>query len=305
MKFIVQSTAVWDSISFPGGGEAREAPGGAGFYALAGMKVWEDDVAIVTGVGADYLDRFGKWYQDNSITTAGLMVKDPHTPRTLVCYDGDGERVEKPFFGPAHYRSMEARPEEIGQFCGGCEGVYVFKNLDPAYWDGLLALKRKYGFAQMWEIAANVTVPENLSKIREIAEQADVFSINKTEAKSMFGAEDETELIRRFQQWQIPLVYLRLGSRGVCLIRGGSAVFVPSVPDAQVVDATGGGNSSSGGALIGYCRGCSLEEIGAMGNVSASFCIAQWGAPERFDAALRAEAERRLGKVLSLTAELD
>ena len=123
----------------------------------------------------------------------------------------------------------------------------------------------------MWEIAADAAEAGSCSRVREIAEQVDIFSINRTEALHLTQAHTPEEAVQALLRWQVPLIYLRLGSRGVCLLQNGRSVFVPSVPDLEVVDSTGGGNSSSGGALIGFCRGCSLEEIGAMGNVSSSF----------------------------------
>lgn len=303
MKYIVQSTAVWDRISLSGSSAAMEAPGGAGFYALAGMKVWEDDVGIVSGIGADYLPKFGDWYQENHLPTEGLLVKDPHSPQTLVQYAPDGERTERPVFGEAHYHSIEATPQELAPFCQDAAGVYVFKNLDPSYWEGLLPLKKKYGFHLMWEIAADAAVFENYGAVKKLAEQTSVFSINRTEALQLTQAASLEDAIAVFHGWDLPLIYLRLGSRGTCLLQKGRSVFVPSVPGLEVVDATGGGNSSTGGAFIGYCRGCSLEEIGAMGNVSASFCIEQWGAPTRLDYALRQKAQLRKEQVLAMCRE--
>lgn len=300
MKYIVQSTAVWDTISMPNDDRSFNAPGGAGFYALAGMKVWDDDVLIVTGTGADYLSTFGEWYAKNGLSTDGLLIKDQNTPRTMVRYDEMGERVEEPYFGADHYKKIEAVPEEIEAFCKDCTGMYVFKNLDPVYWQGLLELKKKYQFSILWEIAADVTTPENLAEIRKIAEQTEMFSTNLTEARNMFSVWELSELIEKFNEWKIPLVYLRMGSKGVCIIQNGEAVIVPSVPNARVVDATGGGNSSTGGAFIGFCRGYSPAEIGAMGNVSASFCIEQWGAPDCFDEKLHEEADIRKNAVISL-----
>lgn len=303
MKYIVQSTAVWDIISLPHSKNAMEAPGGAGFYALTGMKIWEDDVGIVSGIGADYLPKFGSWYQENGLPTSGMFVKDPHSPQTLVQYFPDGERTEKPVFGEHHYQNIEAVPEEIAPFCKDAAGVYVFKNLSPSYWEGFLPLKRKYGFQLMWEIAADAALPENVAQVKKLAEQASVFSINRTEAMQLTSAASVSDAIEVLKRWEIPLIYLRLGSKGTCLIQEGRTLFVPSVPDLNVVDSTGGGNSSSGGAFIGYCRGCPLEEIGAMGNVSASFCIEQWGVPARIGQELRQKALERKTQVLAMVKE--
>ncbi len=299
MKYIVQSTAVIDSIYLPGCERPMIAMGGAGFYALCGMKVWEDDITIVTGTGMDYLEEFNSWYRVNNISTEGLLVKDPQVPRTIVEYSSDGERVETPYYGSDHYQKTEATPTEIEPFLKGAGGVYIFKNTAPAYWNKMLEYKEELGFVLMWEVAADATVPEQRDAVRAIAEKTDVFSLNRTEALTMLDTDDISSAAKILATWDIPLVYLRLGRNGVLLLRGEENLFVPSVPELKVVDHTGGGNSSSGAALVGYCRGYSLGEIGAMGNVSASFCIGQWGAPNRFDEALRIEANRRKELVLS------
>lgn len=299
MKYIAQSTAVWDAICRPDQTDVINAPGGAGFYALAGMKVWEDDVGLVTGIGADYLERFGSWYRTNRISTSGMIVRDAHTPRTIIRYREDGERLEEPAYGQDHYRKMEVTPVFLRPFGEKVCGVYVFKNIDMSYWKLFFDVKQTYGFAAMWEIAADAALPENRERVQQIAERLDILSINRTEALRLLGKTDLSDVVDIFRTWDVPLIYLRLGSKGVYLIGRGRGVYVPSLPGVAVVDPTGGGNSSSGGALVGYCRGCSLEEIGAMGNVSASFCIAQWGVPKFFDDDLHKEAEKRKRRVLS------
>ena len=300
MKYIVQSTAVWDTIFLPGMWKPIEAPGGAGFYAMVGMKVWEDDVGLVTGVGEDYLLHFQEWYRNNALSTQGMLPKDPHSPRTVIRYALDGERTEEPVYGQEHYRKIGAVPEEIEPFCVNADGMYVFKSAEAVYWEKLFALKEKYGFKLMWEISADAAYADQFEHVKSIAEKTDIFSINATEARSLLQVETIVEAVQQFQQWTAPVIYLRLGSHGVRLIQGDRSIYVPSVPNISVKDTTGGGNSSSGGALIGFCRGCSLEEIGAMGNVSASFCIEQWGVPDLIDTALREEAERRKESVLAL-----
>ena len=69
MKYVVMSTTAQDTIHFPNNDAEICAAGGAGMYALAGMRVWEEDVGIVSGVGEDYAGLFGKWYHENAVTT--------------------------------------------------------------------------------------------------------------------------------------------------------------------------------------------------------------------------------------------
>lgn len=49
MKYIIASTAVTDEIHFVDGKRTEIVAGGAGVYALCGVKLWSDDVMLVTG----------------------------------------------------------------------------------------------------------------------------------------------------------------------------------------------------------------------------------------------------------------
>ena len=58
---------------------------------------------------------------------------------------------------------------------------------------------------------------------------------------------------------------------------------------------TGGGNSSTGGLLVGYGEsGGDIAYAARCAAVSASFIISQWSVPLRIDDCLKAEAQRRL-----------
>lgn len=162
----------------------------------------------------------------------------------------------------------------------------------------MLAIKREQGFRLLWEIGADAATPENRRVVEEIASQVDMLSINKTEAISLFGVSTLEQAMEELQSNLIPMVYLRNGADGTYVIRGKEICHVRSAEATKVRDTTGGGNSSTGAALVGLCRGCSLEEIGAMGNVSASFCIEQFGVPSRFDDRLHDEAKRRMRSIL-------
>ena len=80
MKYIIASTAVTDEIHFVDGKRTEIVAGGAGVYALCGVKLWSDDVMLVTGVGTDFSGIYGEWYKNNNISMDGLIEKDDKTP---------------------------------------------------------------------------------------------------------------------------------------------------------------------------------------------------------------------------------
>ena len=113
MKYVVVSAVVTDEIHFPDG-SVKLAPGGAGFYALCGIRLWSDSVIAVTGIGEDYEKLHGEWYRRNHISMEGFRIKDARFPHTVVEYFPDGERIETPSRGLEHFLSKEKTREDFG-----------------------------------------------------------------------------------------------------------------------------------------------------------------------------------------------
>lgn len=294
MDYIVASVQVTDEIRYADGTSKERIAGGAGFYAMAGIRLWSDKVLPVTGVGADFKELYGEWYEKNQVSMDGLLIKDDKTPHTRIQYFEDGERVETSLYGDAHFQKIEVTPEELKPYFGTAKGIYVFKNSDPGFWEKILKYKRGSKACLMWEIACDATHYENLEKVRAIAKEMDIFSINLTESKALLGTEDLDEIIGEYQAWNIPLVFLRQGSKGAVMITPTEAVEVPSQPNVHVVDPTGGGNSSSGGVLCGFVQGHSPRICGEMGSISAAMCLGQYGVPEVITESMREEARKKL-----------
>lgn len=293
MKFIVVSAVVTDEIHFTDG-ITKVVPGGAGIYALAGIKLWEDDVEVVTGIGEDYYGIHGKWYEENQISMDKMKVKDKHSPYTVIQYFEDGEREETPRYGIEHFHKLETTAKELKSHIETADGVYIFKNCDPQFWTPLFEFRRKNSTKIMWEIAADGAIPENLEQVEKIVKWVDAFSINLTEARQLFGIDTLQGIIQRLQKWNLELVFLRQGAKGAVMISKEGVVQVPSQPDVNVVDPTGGGNSSTGGVLCGLVRKCSPEVCGMMGCLSAAMCISQHGVPRRITKEMRKQARQKI-----------
>ncbi len=228
MDYIVASTAVTDEIRFSDGKTVEKVAGGAGIYALCGMKLWSDSVLLATGVGADYREIYGEWYETNGISMEGLLVKDEKTPHTVIQYFEDGERTETPLYGPDHYKKIEITREDLKPYFSASKGIYIFKNDSPDFWEKILEMKKESSAVVMWEIANDATCLEKKKHVREIASRLDILSINMTEARALLGLEKKEDIIQEFQSWNLRLVFLRQGARGAVMITPKEAVEVPS-----------------------------------------------------------------------------
>ncbi|MDD4311272.1 MAG: carbohydrate kinase family protein [Eubacteriales bacterium] len=293
MDYAIVSTAVADHIRLSSGEDIGFRLGGAGIYAWSGIRLWTDSCRLITGVGEDFSALFGDWMRKSGADVSGLIAKDAHTAISNIQYFEDGERIETPEYGLAHYTALEATADEIARYAEGVKGVYLFKDLPEVFWNRLLEHKRKLGFRLMWEINADAARAERYEEVLRRAEECDVFSINRTEAMSLFDTTSEQRAIGNLVRWGLPMVYLRRGARGAVVITPRGVEEIPSVPVEQVIDPTGAGNSASGAVLYGFCEGMTPYECGLLGSISASYCIRQYG-PPAIDHALMAQAKQRL-----------
>ena len=303
MKYVIASTIVTDEIHFYGREEPVTVPGGAGIYALAGARLFADDVVPVPGGGEDFAALFGKWFADNAISMEHVTVTTEHTPQNIIQYFADGERSETPRFGFAHYHTAEVRPEYLEEAFREADGIYIFRNADSAFWDSVLSMKRDSRAKVLWEIALDAARPGMLREVRRIAESVEILSINRTEAKALTG-KDEEGALEVLSSWDVPLIFYRRGAEGSVMLAGGEKIEVPAKSGVKVVDPTGGGNSSSGAVLVGYCEGKCPAECALMGNLAAQMCIEVYGVPERITPKMRQAALKYIQAALpSLTKD--
>jgi len=299
MDYVIGSSVSTDAVNLPDKSSVFGVLGGAGIYALAGIKLWNDNVTIASGIGPDYLKRHQRWYADNSIDIQGLVYRGSVTPVTTVTYYENGDRLDQPNVGLEEFRLLDPTLDDIQRCCDGrTKGVYVFKHLDRLFFDGLLEMKKKHGFRLMWEISEDAAIPENLRDIEEYLSHIDVFSINQKELSQLYNGLEcikaGKELVRYCGGW----VYLRCGKNGAYLFADEQCYACPGMTGISVVDTTGAGNSSSAAVLYAYCENIHEPMAAAMGAVSATYCIAQYGPPKYFTASMRNNA-RKSAAILS------
>ena len=302
MDYVIATTASTDEIHLPNGTVIKNQPGSAGFYALAGIRLFTDQVLIVGGVGPEYLARHEKWYRENQVSLQGLTVRSEVTPLTVITYFPDGTRTDCPNIGLEEFRALDPTINEVFSCCEeGMKGLYVFKDLDRDYLDALIGGKLRYGYKLMWEISEDACKPEHIDVIESYLKDIDVFSINRHEAKLLYGVDDEEEAQARLGAASPNWVFFRRGADGAILLADGQGYLCPSLKGIPVVDTTGGGNSSSGAVLYGLCEGYGPKMAGAIGSAAAAAIIGQFGVPEEFTqemrhtALARAEALCRIG----------
>ncbi len=83
---------------------------------------------------------------------------------------------------------------------------------------------------------------------------------------------DLTQMLKHVQ-----VVVVTRGKDGADLYTGSEQVFIPTVPEREIVDPTGVGDAFRGGFLAGYGRGFDWKLCGEIGALAAVYCLEQKG----------------------------
>ena len=145
--------------------------------------------------------------------------------------------------------------------------------------------------------ARGMTVCFNPSPITsEVAdlplELVNVFLVNELEAAALAGPGDDPagRLAARYPGAE---VVMTLGSRGVCRVKGGERITVPSFP-VQAVDTTGAGDTFTGFYLCGRAAGLPPETALRRACAAAALAVSRMGAAVSIPTAPEVDAFLRI-----------
>lgn len=103
-------------------------------------------------------------------------------------------------------------------------------------------------------------------------------------AKFLFCNDYEFGLISKKTGWSldqilehVKVLVITRGKDGADLYSDGDSVHIPTVPEDEIVDPTGVGDSFRGGFLTGYSLGFEWKLCGEIGSLAAVYCLEQRG----------------------------
>lgn len=290
--YFVLTQMIIDDVYFPWGATKKNQLGG-GTYTVAGARIWSENVGFCCLLGPDFQDNYSTWFTENQIDLASKLM-DKNCVHAKINYFEDGEREEILLPGCGSHSEMLPRFTDIPDRYQTCKGMYFYKDLDEQYWNEAASYLEHFSGVSCWEIAGNAAVAENRDQIADYLSKVELFSLNLTEGKRITGEAEPMQVLKKLQDMHARALILRMGAKGALAAKDGKVWEIPAAP-TEVVDATGGGNSSTGGLLVGYSEsGGDMAYAARCAAVSASFIISQWGVPTRMDDALLAEAQKRL-----------
>ena len=88
----------------------------------------------------------------------------------------------------------------------------------------------------------------------------------------------EKDLLEKLESYDLEMILLRCGSRGLYTIFDNSSVFIHSLESPEgVIDVTGCGNTCTAGAFAAKCLGDNAVMAAVKGNISSNYNLRQKG----------------------------
>ncbi len=291
-EFIAIGSIIIDDIVYPDGRTSMGVLGGGGSHAAYGIAFAGEKPGLVGLVGED-LPSDIRARLEADFDCAGLVWTHHAQMRGWQIFEWNGLRNEifrvdviEPFmYGPAADSPGVPFDQATGfTLLRAPEHVAGWRARFP---DALL----------LWEPVRVFMLGADHEAFLQGIAHADIVSPNLHEAQTMYGIEDEREILRRMLADGVKLAALRMGERGSLVARPGAGLahYIPAVEVAEVVDQTGAGNAYCGGFLVGYCREGDVAEAGCYGAAAASFTLEAVGCA-RIPDGLETEWERRLAE---------
>ena len=289
-EFLAIGSIIIDDIVYPDGRASMGVLGGGGTHAAYGIAFSGEKPGLVGLVG-EGLPGDIRARLEADFDCAGLVWTHHPQVRGWQIFEWNGVRNEifrvdviEPFmYGPA--------PDEVSMRFANLRGFTLLRG--PQHVAGWRA--RFPDAALLWEPVRVFMLSADHEAFLQGIAQADIVSPNLHEAQTMYGIEDEREIMRRMLADGVKIAALRMGELGSLVARQGDgrAHYIPAVDVAEIVDQTGAGNTYCGGFLVGWRREGDVLEAGCYGAAAASFTLEYVGCA-RIPANLDAEWRRRL-----------
>ncbi|KAI9282273.1 Ribokinase-like protein [Sporodiniella umbellata] len=297
-----------DDIYYEDGRKVYNVLGGAGVFAIYGMRVWENPpqsqkIGYIVQKGFDHPKDLDEQLDQLNVSLISKQHSDKHTTHGINRFGANDHR-DFEYKYPIIRTTTNDYPDS---WVHSMKMVHIISIAERAM-DVVNEWRQRDPTSQtqfIWEPLPWACLPENFSKICEAAQQIDIISPNHEEIADMLGFEFEEllsknnedfkqtvefcseEFFKAIDKSSVTLV-IRASKYGAFINTRDIKQWVPAywnwkTEQDRVVDVTGAGNAFCGGYAAGWVKTQKDPVLSALyGTVSASYVVEQIGVPHLF-----------------------
>ena len=223
---------------------------------------------VMATVGEDFGD-YRAWLEEKGVDTSLMeVVPGLFTASFFATTDRDSAQIAS-FYPGAMGR---AATQSLTELASQPDLVVVSPNAPDAMMK-FPAECRQLGIKYLYDPSQQVLRLEGAELARDMEG-----------AHFLFCNDYEFGLISQKTGWDLrqmlqhaKVVVVTRGKDGANLYTDGEEIFIPTVPEREIVDPTGVGDAFRGGFLTGYSLGFDWKLCGEIGSLAAVYCLEQRG----------------------------
>ena len=268
---VVGSIAL-DSLKTSKGDYNNLLGGSATYFSIAAAKFVPTEVIGI--VGSDFPKHCWEIFDTKNINSKNIIEASGDTFRWGGKYSDD-------------YSSRETLFTELGVFehfkpniisSSTNQGILFLANIQPSLQLEVLN-QMKNNVSLVVSDTMNLWIDLDIDGLHNVIKNSDIFLLNDEEAMQLTEESDLMDAGKQLLSKGPTMVIIKMGARGSMLITKNNIINIPCVPNINVFDPTGAGDSFAGG-LIGYMAKYGQDDmISAMlyASAIASFTVSGFG----------------------------
>lgn len=250
-------------------------PGGTAFYFAKALKNFNHDgFKLVTSLGDTEMDVVKELRAD------GIDVDVIPSRKSVYFQNKYGEdmnnRTQRVLakadpFTEENLKDVDSKIYHLGTLLADDFDLDVIKALAGK---GIVSVDVQ-GYLR--KVVGEDVVHVDYDKKREAMPYISILKANEKEMEVLTGTSDPHEAARILSDWGCKEVLLTLGDKGSLIYTGGEFYNIPALPPADLVDATGCGDTYMAGYLYKRSRGASYQEAGTFAAAMCTLKLAKKG----------------------------
>lgn len=283
MYYTIGGFTLDDTVT-PDGNVQWAAPGGNALYSAIGAKFWTSEVGIITPIGNDYPKEYLAILSKAGFDLSGIRKIDYPSFHVWILHEGDGKRQIIYRLDSGNNTFLDPVVKDLPSNLSIIKGVHICPILGNSQANLLRPLidNNVPTFLDLIVIPDQIDVSQGHHPV--LWKKLRAFIPSLEEVIALFGDLPLPSLLEKLEEVGPDIFAVKLGHRG-SIVRNPSDKSYYYIPayQANVVDATGAGDSYCGGFMVGLQELNDPIKAALYGTISASFLIEGFGALHALD----------------------
>ena len=271
IDIVVVGSVAFDDIETIKGKRTRLLGGSGIYFSLAASLFTK--IHLIGIIGNDFDDDYINMLHSKSISTNNLIQKDGQTFSWGGKYNDDFTHRDTLFteLGVFEYFNPTINSDNFNQ------PILFLANIQPSLQMNVLNQLSRPSLIVMDTM--NLWIDNNLDELLEVIQRIDILLINDEEAMQITNNSDIYKAGQKLLEKGLKYVIIKKGGNGSLIISKNNNIHVPAVPNIDVFDPTGAGDSFAGGFLGYIASNKDIDIIDAViyGTAIASYTVSAFG----------------------------